>query len=97
VSQHTPSTQWPDTHCVSPPHVAALPTFGVHTLPAQKAPFSQSASAWQSPRQAVVPHVKGAHFWSWIAPQWPLPPHVLASVATPSVQLAAWHVTLAPG
>ena len=41
VSQHTPSTQWPETHCASPVHGAASAPWALHPVGSQYSPAAQ--------------------------------------------------------
>ena len=81
--QHTPSTHWPETHCLA--SVQALP-FGrlnSHVVPLQNAFGAQPVSAEQVCRQALAVQIPGAQLVVVSAGQLLLPPlHVAGLTLT---------------
>jgi hypothetical protein len=55
LSQHTPSMQWPLSHCGSELQVWPFGSLSLHTPPEQKLVDEQCACTVQLPRQAVGP------------------------------------------
>jgi len=95
--QHTPSAQLADEHSFAAVHVAPFAFFAVHVPALQKSPETQSLSAVQALRHAVVPQTYGAHDVVTAVGHVPAPSQPAATVATPPVQLAERQLVEAPG
>jgi hypothetical protein len=68
VSQHTPSTQWPEPHSASAPHVEPLNSMHVPSCPNQPqvAPVGHLSTLQQTPSTQVRPDLQSTvaeHFW----------------------------------
>jgi hypothetical protein len=89
LSQHTPSVQWPLTHCVLA--VQAAPSaFSPHELPAQVLGDTQSLSCLQTELHAPLAQAKVPQEAVLGVEQVPLPSHLEAAMAEDEVgQLAA--------
>lgn len=90
-SQHTPSTQKPETHSLAAEHIPPLGRRPMQTPITQTLPMAQSASVRHSVRHSSSPQVKGMQGVVLAMGQLPTPSQVAASVATPSMQLGNRH------
>jgi hypothetical protein len=90
MSQHTPSTQWVETHSVPAPHGWPF-CFGPHVPLTQAWPGSQSASVTQTLLQAPATQLKGLQFCTPWGRQVPRPSQVPGVLRRVPVQEGAMH------
>jgi hypothetical protein len=89
LSQHTPSTQFPDVHCPPVEHLVPLSNVLAHApLDVQYAPFPHNEAVQLSEHLPSVPHRLLKHGMVVTVVHAPEPLHTDAVVALPSLQFA---------
>ncbi len=63
-SQQTPSTQWPNAHCVSAEHGVPEPAGAAHSPVLQNCPSGQADEPFKSQQKPSTQEVPGWHCWS---------------------------------
>jgi hypothetical protein len=97
VSQHTPSTHWPDVHSSVVAHIPPLGRRPTHIPSMHALPIEHCALLVHAVRQPLSPHAYGAHGDVLAAGHAPAPSHTAGSVADPSAHEAARHDVASPG